>query len=342
MIRRRPTGFTLIEIIIALAVIALLAGTIAPLAYREIQQAREEATLKELAAIQKGLREIFDDTGRFPSEAEGLAALVVDPGITGWSGPYLGGNQGDPTIEVNTDSFGETYHYDLAPGTDPAGAADVLVASSGLDRNLTAGRVGSTWTLDAEGDDLLTLVSAGALNRDKIRQSQDEMEAIGQAARQYYMDHASFPASLGNLTQNYMDLGFEGEAYVDAWNNPYTIVEDGAIPPSLTITSRGPDQSDDGGAGDDLALTVSSIPPGRTTTMLRLEIAQAALNNNPGTLLSGDWAVDLGSLGLPPAFANDGWGRRFQINISARTIYSTGPDGNHATLSDNLPAGVGS
>jgi len=340
MARCRPSGFTLIEIVIAMAVIAVLAGTIVPLAYREIQQAREEATLKELAGIQVGLRKIFADTGRFPSESEGLAALVIDPGMTGWTGPYVGGNHGDPAAEVSTDSFGEIYRYDLAPLTDPAGAADALVASSGLDQSLTFGQVGGTWTLDADGDDILILVSSASLNRDKIRTSQAEIEAIGRAARQYFMDHAAFPASLGDLTVDYMDRGFEGEAYVDAWNNAYTLTEDGATPPSLTITSRGPDRSTDG--GDDISLQVSSIPPGRTVTMQKLEIAQTALNNSPSTPLSGDWALDLIALGLAPAFESDGWGRKYQVNISARTIYSCGPDGINATLTDNLPAGVGS
>ena len=55
----KRTGFTLMEIVIALAILALLAGTLTPLVYRQIQQAHEEATLAELAAIQDGLQDVF-------------------------------------------------------------------------------------------------------------------------------------------------------------------------------------------------------------------------------------------------------------------------------------------
>ncbi len=338
----KRAGFTLMEIVIALAILALLAGTITPLVYREIQQAREEATLSELNAIRNGLRDFFADTGRFPSEIEGLSALVTDPGVTGWEGPYVGGNQGDPATEVTTDSFDQNYSYDLAPTTDPAGAADALIASGGQDQSLTFGSVGGTWTLAAEGDDLLALVSAGTLNRQKTRASQTEMEVIGRAVRKYFEDNAAFPASLNNLTQDYMDRGFTGEAYTDAWNNAYTIAEDGGTPATLSITSWGPNQASDGGGGDDIELDVSSIPPGRTTTMRRLEIAQTALNNDPNASLNGDWAVDLVTLGLAAAFENDGWDQKFQVNTTARTIFSIGPDGDGSTLTDNVPTGVGS
>jgi general secretion pathway protein G len=337
----KRAGFTLIEIVIALAIVALLAGAVTPLVYKEIQRTREEATLKELAGIQEGLREFFADTGRFPTEAEGLPALVADPGVTGWSGPYMGGNQGDPTVEITTDSYGIVYSYDLAPTTNPADAADALVASNGPDQVLSFGSVGGTWNINAEGDDLLVLVSSGSLNRQKTQSSQVEMEAIALAARKYFEDHAAFPATLSDLTEDYMDRGFTGSAYTDEWNNSYTIAEDGGTPPTLTITSRGPDQTDNGGGGDDFTLEVSSIPPGRNTTSRRLEIAQTALNNDPNANLDGDWAVDLVTLGLASVFENDGWGQKFRINTGARTIYSVGPDGNASTVGDNLPPGIG-
>jgi hypothetical protein len=46
-------------------------------------------------------------------------------------------------------------------------------------------------------------------------------------------------------------------------------------------------------------------------------------------------------LSLSSAFAEDGWGNDFGVDVASRTIYSVGPDGNGVTVDDNLPTGVG-
>lgn len=334
-------GFTLLEIIIAIAIIALMAGTITPLVFKEIQRAKEDATLSELGAIKVGLQDFFADTGRFPTEGEGLTAMVTDPGLNGWSGPYVGGGSRNPITEVTTDAFGSLYQYDLAPTTNPAGAADALIASAGSDLQMTFGAVGGTWTLAAAGDDLLVLVSAGSLNREKILTTQTRMEAIGRAVRLYFQDNATFPATLNDLVDDYLDLGMESSALTDAWNFTFGLSDDAGAPPTLTILSRGPNQVDNSGGADDLVLQISSIPPGRTTTLNRLEIAQTALNSDPMATLTGVWSTDLATLSLSSVFATDGWGQPFEINTASRVIYSSGPDNDGSTVTDNLPKGVG-
>ena len=338
---RNNRGFTLLEIVIAVAIIALMAGAVTPLVFREIQAAKEDATTSELAAIKTGLQDFFADTGRFPSESEGLVALVTDPGLAGWSGPYVGGGSRSPALEVASDAFGGSYLYDLHPTTNPPGAADALVASGGADQTVTFGSVGGTWNLAGSGDDLVVLVSAGSLNREKILLTRTRMETIAEAIRNYYRDNAAFPATLNDLVDEYLDRGISGSALTDAWNFSFSITDDGNTPPTLSIISRGPDQTDNSGAGDDLVLQVSSIPPGRATTLQRLEIAQTALNSDPAAALSGDWASDRATLGLATVFLNDGWGHPFLINTTSRVIYSGGPDNDGSTVVDNLPRGVG-
>jgi len=336
-------GFTLVEIIVAVAIVAIMAGTIAPMAFREMIKAREEATLKELNNLNKALVEFYEDTGRFPTESEGLAALINDPGTTGWQGPYLGGDGADQVQELTTDSFNETYVYDLEPTTNPAGAADLLVVSSGADHALTSGRLNNTWALGSDGDDLLSLVSAGPVNRDKLRLCESEIQAIGAAAGRYFEDHASFPTGVGDLNDVYLDSGIGGGNFIDPWNTAYVLAQTGggASPVTFLARSFGPDRSNDDGGGDDLTLNVSSVPPGRKATQYKLEIAQTVLNQNGSLALSGSWATDRATLGLGAAFNTDGWGQPLEINTGSRTIFSVGPDGNASMVSDNLPLGMG-
>ncbi len=342
-IRPDRRGFTLIEIIIAVAIVAILAGTIAPMAFKQIIKAREDATIKELKNLNTALLEFYEDTGRFPAEDEGLAALIADPGVSGWQGPYVGGDRSDPLAEVTTDSFKETYIYDLDPVTNPAGAADLILASSGADLALTFGQLNNTWTLAGDGDDLLSLVSAGPVNRDKQRQCEEELRAIGTAASRYFEDHATFPTGSGDLTDNYLDAGIAGGNFIDPWNTSYVLgqVGGGGSPLIFLTRSFGPNRSNDEGGSDDLTLNISSVPPGRKTTLYKLEIAQTVLNNNGSLDLSGAWDTDRSALGLDVTFGADGWGQDLEINVSSRTIFSVGPDGSAALVSDNLPVGVG-
>ena len=215
--------------------------------------------------------------------------------------------------------------------------------SPGADFSLTFGSLNNTWTLDTVGDDLLNLVSAGPVNRDKLGICQLELQAIGAAAGLYFEDNAAFPLAVGDLVGEYLDAGIGGTNFVDPWNTAYVFAQTGGggSPVVFLARSFGPDRNNDNGVEDDLTLNVSSIPPGRKTTIWKLGIAQAMLNNNAGVGLSGNWDTDRPALGLADAFAFDGWGQTLAVNVSSRTIYSTGPDGNAALVSDNLPAGVG-
>jgi general secretion pathway protein G len=337
-------GFTLIEIVVAVAIVAIMAGAVAPLAYREMTRAREEATLRELAALQQGLLEFYEDTGRFPTEGEGLAALLADPGANGWQGPYVGGGQGVPLVEATTDAWNAVYVYDVAPTTTPAGAADALIASGGIDQAITFGALGGIWNVAGNGEDLLSLVAAGPVNRDKLESCQDELKAIAEAARRYFEDRAAFPTTAGDLADAYLDVGIDGEAVTDPWRRAYVLIVDntGANPPDFIARSWGPDRANDNGGDDDISLNVSSLPPARKTTMYRLEIAQSALNLDSGLGLTGNWPlIDRPALNLATAFDTDGWGRPFAVNAASRTVYSAGADGNAATTGDNLPTGVG-
>lgn len=88
--RHRTRGFSLVEMLVAVAIIGLLVGLVGPAAMRQLQGSRVNTTEAQIAQIRTALDIFQIDTGRLPAEGEGLAALVTNPGsVPGWNGPYL-------------------------------------------------------------------------------------------------------------------------------------------------------------------------------------------------------------------------------------------------------------
>lgn len=88
--RRRQAGFTLLELLVVLAIIGLLAGLVAPRVIRYLGGARTQAAEVQLRSIAQALELYRLDVGRYPTQAEGLAALVRRPAAAPrWNGPYL-------------------------------------------------------------------------------------------------------------------------------------------------------------------------------------------------------------------------------------------------------------
>lgn len=338
-IKQSRAGFALLGVLVTVAVIAILAGVLGPMAYKQMMEKREKDTQQEMLAIESALLGFFQDTGRFPSEAEGLAALSGNPGVVGWQGPYLAGTQYLAAEEIEKDSFGETYVYDLQPNIIPSTSCSVLVVSGGTDNTISTGGLNLNWNLANRGNDILVFVDADLVNRNKNQASQQEMQTLAEAAGRFFQDNAAFPASLNDLVGSHLDGSFLGDALTDPWLNDYLVtVDNGATPPTLVISSFGPDGSS--GGGDDIQLAVDSVVPGRRATQHLLQIAQVAVNANPSLTLTGNWDVDLATLNLSSALANDGWGKLFEEAMSTRTLLSAGPDGDYLTPADNIPPGV--
>lgn len=88
-IRRRKTmisiGFTLIEIIVSLAILGILAGVALPLYAGYIDRARNETAVADIGGISLALTSYFTDNGKYPdSLAEVRYATYRDP----WGNPY--------------------------------------------------------------------------------------------------------------------------------------------------------------------------------------------------------------------------------------------------------------
>jgi len=83
-------GFTLIELLVVLGIVALLAGLVAPRVVRYLGGARSQAAEVQIRSIMQAMELFRLDIGRYPTQAESLAALVRRPSSAPrWSGPYL-------------------------------------------------------------------------------------------------------------------------------------------------------------------------------------------------------------------------------------------------------------
>lgn len=90
---RADAGFTLLEILVVIAILGLLIGLVAPAALRQLGGARASVAKQSIERISSILDLYKLDVGSYPTTEQGLAALNVRPsGSAGWGGPYLKGD----------------------------------------------------------------------------------------------------------------------------------------------------------------------------------------------------------------------------------------------------------
>lgn len=104
--RRRTAGFTLLELLVVLVILGLLAAIAAPRVMNYLGGAKTDAAKIQINNLSTTLDLYRLDVGHYPSEAEGLDALLTKPSdANGWNGPYV--RQED----VITDPWGRRYQY---------------------------------------------------------------------------------------------------------------------------------------------------------------------------------------------------------------------------------------
>jgi general secretion pathway protein G len=112
--RAPRTGFTLIEILVVLAIIATLAALVGPSVFRNVGDSRTQAAASQLELFALALEQYRLDNHTYPTTDQGLVALRTMP-VTGelprnWRGPYL-------RRVVPDDPWGRPYLY-VAPGRE--------------------------------------------------------------------------------------------------------------------------------------------------------------------------------------------------------------------------------
>ena len=98
-------GFTLLEILVVIAILGLLIGLVAPAALRQLGGARVSVAKQSIERIGAVLDMYKLDVGTYPATEQGLNALVEKPaGVTAWNGPYVKG-------AVPVDAWSHPYTY---------------------------------------------------------------------------------------------------------------------------------------------------------------------------------------------------------------------------------------
>ena len=96
-------GFTLIEILVVMAIIGMLAVMVAPNIFNQQAGAQRDAVLSQISSLEAALDTYRLDVGQYPDSLEGL--IENDSGRAAWNGPYL-------RREVPMDPWGNEYIYE--------------------------------------------------------------------------------------------------------------------------------------------------------------------------------------------------------------------------------------
>jgi general secretion pathway protein G len=129
--RQAEAGFTLVEMLVVIAIIGLIMGLVGPRVLNYLGESKVKTAKLQIESFSSSLDLFYLDVGRYPTGSEGLAALAQRPGNTAiWNGPYL------KTGAVPADPWGHIYVYRA-----PAERGPYAIVSLGSD-----GQEGGTGT----------------------------------------------------------------------------------------------------------------------------------------------------------------------------------------------------
>ena len=104
--KKTKRGFSLLEVLVVLTIIALVASVVGPSAISYLSRAKGKTAELQVRELENALELYFLDTGQYPAESPGLAVLVDAPTTTTrWNGPYL------KNKSALDDPWGRQYRY---------------------------------------------------------------------------------------------------------------------------------------------------------------------------------------------------------------------------------------
>ncbi len=175
-------GYTLTEIIVAVAVIAILAGAMTPLIFKQIERSRDSRATQDINAFKAAFVQYYADTQFWPCgwngardrnqhvDIDDFSCLYEDDGQNGWDGPYLGASAGTSpqTVAVQdgdgqwtgvVDPWGAPYRlYARRANARNAEHGYIVLYSQGKDARRNTS-VTELINGQAQGDDIVLVVS---------------------------------------------------------------------------------------------------------------------------------------------------------------------------------------
>lgn len=147
-VEKMKKGFTLIELIVVIAIIGVLSAIVAPSAFRAIEKSKISKIALDFKNVKTAWLAFYGDTGKFPSEFEYQAigiARTPHPGVIlpdtdiardvlgyqGWDGPYYSGNAVSP--------WAAPYRYDNEPASGCYDSASGANAYAGVNVGINEG-----------------------------------------------------------------------------------------------------------------------------------------------------------------------------------------------------------
>ena len=118
--RGQEQGFTLVELLLVLGILALIMGMVLPGIIGQGEKAKVKATSSQISRLSMSVETYYLDTGYTPSSLE---ELVNEPsGVSGWNGPYIKNS-------LMKDPWGQPFHYKV-----PGEHGEFDIVSYGADR----------------------------------------------------------------------------------------------------------------------------------------------------------------------------------------------------------------
>jgi prepilin-type N-terminal cleavage/methylation domain-containing protein len=205
---RSVSGFSLLEIIVALSIMTIIVGTAIPVISVSIDRKKKEETRQELNALKTAVEGYFQDVRALPPSLDDLENNLVK--VAGWVGPYI-----NPPLSLSAST--------LPVITKDAWNMDYRVTFTGSSRMeiRSPGRGGAFGT----SDDIAVDVDVTYLRR---KDTLAELEIINTAIQVYnvtYLSTKPLPCDWSRILRMLQETGYlpsrDTSLATDGWDSPY-------------------------------------------------------------------------------------------------------------------------
>jgi len=217
------SGFSLLELVIVMAVVAMMIGVTVPVGGTVLRQKARAAATGELTILGEAVKSYFYDTGVLPVDHDDLLAST----LPGWAGPYLTGVIDDRRTGMSgykVDPWSRDYKWKVA--------GDVLTLSS-------AGSDGTFGT----ATDIELITDVTSIRRDITKERIHRLQIAINQYNAYYltadpMTTQPLPANFATIMTKLIAAGLiptGSDLATDAWGDAF--VPTPALSPVLAVTS---------------------------------------------------------------------------------------------------------